>query len=319
LNSLLSINKFWYEFDEFFSLKTHPMPLDMLEASRHEPMILQLWIFHRINHTYPEGFVNYILGNKILIDSINVIAKYHLSIMDKHFASNRELEQRAFEDFGQGILYDNTRPNNQKIHMMDESFGYHRWHAFIRGAVCVSGNADRWLEIDRYVGLAWTIQSSLKPKQDKKGEDPNNKSSAKLVKKLRSLWLSKNVEQIDDEFDTSELRKVFNYEYLQKTFNGSLDDLLKEHVLAKTIIGEADKAGSVLRLSGYIGKSKSNRIIRLYLNLNFDEYVEIPKDSIIYATTTPPGVLEFQGTYLWINRDTDITYTDASDNKLWNV
>jgi hypothetical protein len=100
-----------------------------------------------------------------------------------------------------------------------------------------------------------------------------------------------------------------------KKFNGSLDDLLKEHVLAKTIIGEADKAGSVLRLSGYIGKSKSNRIIRLYLNLNFDEYVEIPKDSIIYATTTPPGVLEFQGTYLWINRDTDITYTHIDIKK----
>jgi hypothetical protein len=59
---------------------------------------------------------------------------------------------------------------------------------------------------------------------------------------------------------------------LHREFEISVDDLLKEHDLAKTIVGEADKAGGVLRLAVYyIGKSNSQRFIRLYLNLDFDK------------------------------------------------
>ena len=38
----------------------------------------------------------------------------------------------------------------------------HLENAFIQAIVYAGGNSDRWLNINRYVGLAWAIQSELK-------------------------------------------------------------------------------------------------------------------------------------------------------------
>lgn len=54
--------------------------------------------------------------------------------------------------------------------------GYHRWHAFIRAAVLLGVDKNIWLQIDRYVGLAWAIQSEAKIIQD----SPNNPSLGRV-------------------------------------------------------------------------------------------------------------------------------------------
>ena len=132
-------------------------------------------------------------------DSLVGLAKFQMGMMDQHFSEPNDL-RKAFEDFGHGVLHDNKRlsstppryrrPQGFMNHMMDGSpddcVGFHRWHAFIRAAVAAGAEEDRWLHVNRCVGLAWAIYSELNPEVD----SPNNqKLDSQKTKRLRSLWM----------------------------------------------------------------------------------------------------------------------------------
>jgi hypothetical protein len=60
--------------------------------------------------------------------------------------------------------------------------GYHRWHAIVRATIMVGIDAQRWTEIDRYVALAWAIQSEAKP--------------------VRDTWLRRDLDELDAALDS---------------------------------------------------------------------------------------------------------------------
>ena len=62
-----------------------------------------------------------------------------------------------------------------------------------------------------------------------------------------------------------------------------------------------------LCIKGYVGKSDSNDIVRIYLNLNFNEYVEIVKSDILHVEELSTDDLEHGGTCVWIRKDAEIT------------
>jgi hypothetical protein len=77
--------------------------------------------------------------------------------------------------------------------------GHHRWHAIIRATVLGGGDAGRWLQIDRNVGLAWAIQREAHPVSSK----PNNPGlPAARIAELRTTWLSRSSVELDEAFDT---------------------------------------------------------------------------------------------------------------------
>jgi hypothetical protein len=81
--------------------------------------------------------------------------------------------QQAFELFGQGVIFDERRGS---VHKMDGRFprdlvGYRRWHGFIRATVVVAEDPDFWLKVDRYLLLAYLLQSKLQP-LDTKHDNP---------------------------------------------------------------------------------------------------------------------------------------------------
>lgn len=106
-------------------------------------------------------------------------------IIQKYFDSNIELQQKAFELFAQGLLFDNgvddkgqpRRPVGDKIHMMDSKVeGYVVWHAFIRAVVLLEldDNKDKWFQIDRHVGLAAILVELIKEgREPQQTNDPN--------------------------------------------------------------------------------------------------------------------------------------------------
>lgn len=49
--------------------------------------------------------------------------------------------------------------------------GYARWHGFIRTSVSVGQDIDYWLKLDRYLLIAYLLQSKLKP-VDTKQDNP---------------------------------------------------------------------------------------------------------------------------------------------------
>src|SRR6185312_16229397 len=142
--------------------------------------------------TYPKSFIDEI--SPLNKEKILVLADTQLEIMDLYFDGDLELERRAFEDFGQGVLFDDKHwRGGDNIHKMDSGdvnasppIGYHRWHTFIQAIVYAGGNSDIWLNINRLVGLAWAIQSELKPPD---GIPNNPELRSDRLNDLRTSWL----------------------------------------------------------------------------------------------------------------------------------
>jgi hypothetical protein len=199
--------EFWNQFDNTF-MKTN-VPKKVVDAYNIVfeggfDRWVNRWREHRRLGTYPHGFIQEIssIGDKILF-----LANMQLTVMDLYFDRNSELERRAFEDFGQGILFDSkhSRGGSDHIHKMDivgpernPPRGYRRWHVFIQCIVFAGGDSSRWLDIDRYVGLAWAIQSEMKPEDD----NPNNPEiSSDRLAELRTLWLARDFTELDTAFE----------------------------------------------------------------------------------------------------------------------
>ena len=116
---------------------------------------------HKINGTYRIDFLNEVKQEPDRTNSI-FLAQKQLDILNKSFGNDNESEQRAFEDFWTGqTFYDRAHsPVNNRVHMMDEGqFGFYRWHTFIRTAVLLNHGPERWLNVDRHIGLACAIDS----------------------------------------------------------------------------------------------------------------------------------------------------------------
>ena len=88
------------------------------------------------------------------------LANAQVKIFDKHFNRDMDALTQAFQDFGQGVLYDPRPPRvrTHLIHMMDGTpadwVGYRRWHAFVRAAILSSADRAFWGEILRRIAVA---------------------------------------------------------------------------------------------------------------------------------------------------------------------
>lgn len=197
--------EFWFEFDNFFNPSFGQVPAEVFDAYSSMPGIdfpLERWREHRRLGTYPDGFGAEMISIR---DPLLFLSAKQVEMLDRHFAGDPDSERTAFEQFGQGVLFDDRRPVGDKVHKMDTSgpddppVGYHRWHPLIRAAVMVGADAGRWLQIDRNVGLAWAIQSEARPFAD--APDNPGLPSARLDA-LRSTWQVLSFDELDTAFDS---------------------------------------------------------------------------------------------------------------------
>jgi hypothetical protein len=75
---------------------------------------------------------------------------------------------------------------------------YHAWHAFIRAVVLLGADEQRWLRMNRNVGLAWAIQNEARPTDDRPDNPP---LAAERLEALRAAWLVLDAKELDDAFD----------------------------------------------------------------------------------------------------------------------
>lgn len=206
----MSLN-FWFDFDnqtlwnrsteckDAFQIISENIPGEPLDN------IVDLFRAAYARKDYPKGFVDNI-GSAI--DGFKRLAEIQLRIIDKHFGKNSDAIRLAFEDFGQGVLFDYKRQNDPArrfdghlIHMMDGTpedwVGYHRWHAFIRAGQFSGADLERWGEVLRFVALAWSIQSEANPRVDKQD---NPGISPVRLQAHRSYWLGASDDLIDASF-----------------------------------------------------------------------------------------------------------------------
>jgi hypothetical protein len=222
-------NDFWYKLDEHTAFRrTSEVDHAIGKLFSFDFDLYKCYEHHWENKTFPDGFIEEISKIDGFRDSVVLLAKLQSKTMDEFLNNDPDIELRTFEDFAQGVLFDARRAMGYKIHKMNGGpfpgwnrkifppKGYHYWHAFIRSYVLLEGESDRWLMIDRYVGLAWAIQSLLKPYNDI-GFNPNNPElSQKCLEQLRKIWLSRSFGELDVAFETyksrpfASLPKVFD-------------------------------------------------------------------------------------------------------------
>lgn len=196
--------EFWFELDDhfLFNVDSHPEILDAYATIEMPDGITNLRVEHRANGTYPEGFVAAVTPMR---EALTLLSVEQLKIFDRHLGAGADTTRRAFEEFGQGVLFDARRDPGTQIHMMDASgptnpaVGYHRWHAIICAQIELGIDAARWTQIDRFLGLGWAIQSEAQPVQ---GGRANPGLPAARVAELRARWMGRTPEQIDDAFDS---------------------------------------------------------------------------------------------------------------------
>lgn len=195
---------FWFDFDLAYNPGFGQVRQEVLQAYtaiRGPDFPRARWREHRLRGTYPEGFIRDVTPMK---DALLFLAIGQLEIIHRHFQGDADAERSAFEDFGQGVLFDDRRPAGEKIHKMDVGgpdnppIGYHRWHGFIRAVELVGGDAERWLMVNRNVGLAWAIQSEARPQEDRPDNPglPSDRLAA-----LREEWTAMSFDELDAAFD----------------------------------------------------------------------------------------------------------------------
>jgi hypothetical protein len=216
---------FWYKFDLFFNPGFRQTPPAILQAYGLESSLLPNWLIDR-NATnmqnYPTNFADRIKQSPDLIRSIELIAENQLNIINQNLGKdNNQLMQKAFEYFGQGVLFDDSldeetqlprRPVGDKVHMMDSlHYGYPRWHVFCRSAVFAGQDQDVWLKLDRVVALAYTLHQKVNPKIDLDGKDPRNPEHTDIVDVLLPVIESAGFDQLDQYFDNDNVRAMFGH------------------------------------------------------------------------------------------------------------
>jgi hypothetical protein len=159
------------------------LPVDAFRTSYHLP-----------NHPVP--FVSQMQpGKSGFIELADIV----LAIVDAHL-DNEDAIRSAFEDFGQGVLFDNRRNPGFKVHKMDGDplswVGYHRWNSFMRTVQLFGHNESRWLFLNKCLGLAWAIQTVMNPSDDV--VNPNMEMGT--LSKLRSVWMSMTASGLDWAF-----------------------------------------------------------------------------------------------------------------------
>jgi len=159
------------------------LPADSFRTSYSQP-----------NH--PAPFINQMQpGKSGFIDLANII----LNIVNTHLDDDSAI-QTAFEDFGQGVLLDVRRVAGFQVHKMDGNplswVGYHRWNAFMRAIQLFSHDANRWLFLNRCLGLAWAIQTIMDPKDDVVNPEMNMLE----LSDLRNAWMSMTETHLDWAF-----------------------------------------------------------------------------------------------------------------------
>lgn len=198
---------FWYDFDNQTLWKRSAEVTKAIAKSYGQiggdlDTLADLFDASYKSNNHPAQFVTAISRGK---DGFVDLAAAQQKIIVAHFGNDGDSLRSAFQDFGQGVLYDTRKPRTAThlIHMMDGSpddwVGYRRWHAFVRAALLSGADQKFWLQMLQFIALAWGIQTEMNPPLDAS----NNPAMAPVrLKLLTDFWTAADVDLLDQAFVT---------------------------------------------------------------------------------------------------------------------
>src|SRR5437660_10883651 len=88
---------------------------------------------------------------------------------------------------------------------------------------------------------------------------------------------------------------------------------LDEHALVKALVPDPSQGPpNATVLQGFLGKSPTDGVWRLYLTSALDEYVEIPEGDILHTQELPDG----QGTLVWVPKSLNLQHVKTQSQQV---
>ncbi|MFF4122852.1 twin-arginine translocation signal domain-containing protein [Microbispora rosea] len=197
-------NELWYTYENVFQYQATAEIIDAYTtigavAGGSPERLYPLYQQHRQAGTYPDGFIAQMAPAK---DALEYLSRLQLDIYDRFYRHDDNGLTAAFIWFGEGVLFDPRMPYGSRTHMMNVKPGeppqnWHAWHPIIRATVFLGIDVMRWIEINRLVGIGWTIQSITKPQAGADNPYLDKKSVHNVVK----TWRHMSPARMDDMFD----------------------------------------------------------------------------------------------------------------------
>lgn len=227
--------KFWLDFDRPFN-GAFKEPSDemrnLLQMSVNILSKYQQYYDTDTKNVDEIGFRNEIENMQIRQDVLN-LANAQFDIINCHFKDkNGDLNlgnlKKAFEDFGQGVLYDphhddertvldtlgNPRIDEEtgnkmifRIHKMDSIGQWTWWHSFIRAAGIIFPNESKYFELDKLIAYSCIINYIVQPKQSYQFpngqvpvdsiQNPIGPGSPEALEEAKFILRSKAFEELD--------------------------------------------------------------------------------------------------------------------------
>lgn len=203
-------NDFWFSFDDAF--KDNPTPAANKAVAACFPQFdldyyVKRWVANYKAGALPTAFGVFVQPRAA---ALRTLADLQDAVFRKSFSGDLSDEQAAFEDFGQGVLYDPRRAVGNRVHMMDidgkgQEVGYQRWFCFAYALRTLAHNQEVWGPRLRFIVLALAIHLERKPTPDSPARPTANPPLAPdRVQQLRAQWLSASEdEQNKLVFDSS--------------------------------------------------------------------------------------------------------------------
>ncbi|MEV0244075.1 Tat pathway signal sequence domain protein [Streptomyces sp. NPDC050674] len=197
-------NEFWYQYDEM-SYYTPSQEMKDAVYAIVAPFggftkTYDAWVETRKSGRYPRSYMELIRPNKAAFE---VISREQIKVYDQFYGRDPRGLLFAFQEYGQGTLFDPRRPDGQKVHMMNytppsPTHAYHRWHPFLAGFALLGIKPHYWTHINRLVGVAWELQSLAQPITDR---NDNPHLPGRTVRRVTAKWMCRDRAELDKAFD----------------------------------------------------------------------------------------------------------------------
>lgn len=203
-------NEFWYQYDEMSYYTPSQEMSDAVKAITTPfggfTKTYDAWVETRKSGRYPRSWVELVKPNKAAFE---VLSREQLKVYDKFYGRDQRGLLFAFQEYGQGTLFDPRRPVGQKVHMMnytppEPTHAYHRWHPFLASFALLGIEGRWWTNVNRLVGVAWELQSLALPITDK-ADNPH--LPQRTVRHITKKWLGRDRYELDLAFDNSPFPK----------------------------------------------------------------------------------------------------------------
>lgn len=188
-------NDFWFAFDDAF--KDHPTPQASAAIVACFPgfaldLYVKKWIADYKAATLPADFLTFVTPRA---HALQTLADLQDAVFVASFQGSLPDEQSAYEDFGQGVLYDPRRAVGNRVHMMDidgqgQEVGYQRWYCFAYALKVLGYKQQVWGPRLNFIALALAIHLAAKPTPDSQARPSANPAlAAGQLQQLRTQWM----------------------------------------------------------------------------------------------------------------------------------